>query len=158
MLYRPLFLVLSLLHSSFIAKHLTMNSLPSMRASNRTVFLSLVFFSSSLSRAVSRSFLFRVCMHAFYSLVHRSDGYLTGKRKRISLTFLSIRLSTCRCGGDGVGNHLRSSSLFCSFLPFKGGGGSNAFLFSYSSSICSVSSFSFALCSHSGARAFIRSS
>lgn len=87
-----------------------------MRASNRSVFLSF-FFSLSLSpsRSFSISSMY-VCMHAFYSLVHRSDGYLTGKRKRISLTFLSIRLSTCRCGGDGVGNHLRSSSLFCSLL------------------------------------------
>ena len=140
MLYRPLFLLLSLLHSSFIAKHLTMNSLPSMCASNRTVFLSL-FSSLSLSLCLVLSISSTyVCMHAFYSPVHRSDGYLTGKRKRISLTFLSIRLSTCRCGGDGVGNHLRSSS----FLPFKGGGGggSNAFL---SSPMCSVSSFSLSL-------------
>lgn len=84
-----------------------------MRASNRCVFLSFsLSFSPSLCLVLSISSMY---MHAFYSLVHRSDGYLTGKRKRISLTFLSIRLSTCRCGGDGVGNHLRSSSLFYSF-------------------------------------------
>jgi hypothetical protein len=71
MLYRPLFLLLSLLHSSFIAKHLTMNSLPSMRASNRTVFLS--FFPLSLS--LSRSFYFEyVCMYVCMHFIRLSIG------------------------------------------------------------------------------------
>jgi len=77
MLYRPLLLLLllSLLHSSFIAKHLTMNSLPMCIA--MMVYIYIFFFLSF--------FLFRV--YTFYSLVHRSDGYLRGKRIRISLTF-----------------------------------------------------------------------
>ena len=66
---------------------------------------------------------------------------LGGKGKRISLTFLSILISTCRCGD--VGNHLRSSPLV--LYTFKGGpvvkGGGNAFFPRVSSScLCSVSS------------------
>lgn len=103
MLYRPLLLLLSLLHSSFIAKHLTMNSIVYMRRAMMLVYIFSLFL-----------FLFRV--YAFYSLVHRSDGYLKGKKKeRISFTFfsfLSILISTCRY--DDVGNHLRSSSIFLS--------------------------------------------
>jgi len=134
MLYRPLLLLLllSLLHSSFIAKHLTMNSLPMY--SNDGIYSS--FFSSSSSPS-SRLVLSISSMYAFYSLVHRSDGYLKGKRKRILLTILSILISTCRCGD--VGNHLRSSPFFYILsFPFKGGG--NAFFCSLSSCLCSVSS------------------
>jgi hypothetical protein len=75
-------------------------------------------------------------VYAFYSLVHRSDGYLRGKRKRISLTFLSIRVSTCRCGD--VGNHLRSSPL----VSFRSKVVVVMRFFSHSSCLCSVSSLS----------------
>jgi hypothetical protein len=62
MLYRPL--LLSLLHSSFTAKHLTMNYLPMYRSDG---VYSLFFASLSISSV------------RFCSLVHRSDGYLRGK-------------------------------------------------------------------------------
>lgn len=71
MLYRPLFLLLSLLHSSFIAKHLTMNSLPSMRASNRTVFLSLF---SSLSLCLVSFYFEYVCMYVCMHFIRLSIG------------------------------------------------------------------------------------
>jgi hypothetical protein len=64
---------------------------------------------------------------------------ILGVKKENIAHILSILVSTCRCGD--VGNHLRSSPLFYSFFPFKGGGGSNAFLSSLSSYLCSVSSF-----------------
>ncbi len=79
MLYRPLLLLLllSLLHSPFNVKHLTMNSLPMYRSDG--VYSLFLFLSIS-----------SVC---FYSLVHRSDGYLTGKEKEYrSHFYLSLFL------------------------------------------------------------------
>ena len=111
-----------------------MNSMP--MSSNDGVYSLPIFSSSSL---LFSFFLFRV--YAFYSLVHRSDGYLRGKRKRISLTFLSIRVSTCRCGD--VGNHLRSSPLVS--VRSKVVVVVVMHSFSHSSCLCSVSSFSLSL-------------
>ncbi len=79
MLYRPLLLLLllSLLHSPFNVTHLTINSLPMYRSDG--VYSLFLFLSIS-----------SVC---FYSLVHRSDGYLTGKEKEYrSHFYLSLFL------------------------------------------------------------------
>jgi hypothetical protein len=54
---------------------------------------------------------------------------ILGVKKENIAHILSISVSTCRCGDDG--NHLRSSPLFYSFFPFKGGGVSNAFLLAF---------------------------
>lgn len=94
MLYRPLFLVLSLLHSSFIAKHLTMNSLPSMRASNRTVFLSLVFFSPLLSLALCLVLFYfeYVCMHFIRLSIGQTVILRVKEREYRSHFYLSVFL------------------------------------------------------------------
>jgi hypothetical protein len=123
MLYRPL-LLLSILHSSFNVKHLTMNSFAPMYSNDGVYSLSL-FFSS---------FYFE-CMLLFSLFIGQT--VILGVREENIAHILSILISTCRCGD--VGNHLRSSPLFYSFFPFKGGG--NAFFSRVSSCLCSVSSF-----------------
>ena len=80
MLYRPLFL-LSLLHSSFTAKHLTMHYSPMERSDGIYIHAQLFsfFFSPFLSLSLSLSTVSsaRILMLTC-PLVDRSDGYLRG--------------------------------------------------------------------------------
>ena len=75
MLYRPLLLLLPFLHSAFNVKYLTMNSWPMHREA-----MVYILFLFSLS--------FYVECICFYSLVHRSDGYLRGKEKEYRSHFI----------------------------------------------------------------------